>query len=224
MEKRPLPRSARRHPRRPAQTRAQRRRAHVRLCRSRPRAPGPLDAMGRRHAQRRRRGGLDPSACAASGTPATRSPTPSFVEPTASTWATSACTPLRRSTQRCELGYWILGDFEGQGYMSEAVRVLEAACFAVGFHRIGIRCSSKNARSAGVPRRSGYTLDGTLRQHALERGERRDTLVFSKLAATLSRRRRTGPRCRSARRCRCSAPTAPTARAGCSAPSPWSRP
>ena len=29
----------------------------------------------------------------------------------------------------CELGYWILGDFEGQGYMSEAVTALESAPF-----------------------------------------------------------------------------------------------
>ena len=44
----------------------------------------------------------------------------------------------------CEFGYWILGDFEGQGYVSEAVCVLERACFAIGFERVEIRCSSVN--------------------------------------------------------------------------------
>ncbi len=84
---------------------------------------------------------------------------------------------------RCEIGYWILGDFEGAGFMSEAVRVLERALFAHGFNRIEIRCDALNARSAGVPRRNGYALEGTLRQHAYEQGRFRDTLVFSKLAS-----------------------------------------
>lgn len=80
-----------------------------------------------------------------------------------------------------EIGYWILGDFEGQGYMTEAVRALEGALFKVGFNRVQIRCSTLNARSANVPRACGYTYEGTIRQDALDRGTFRDTLVFSKL-------------------------------------------
>lgn len=81
----------------------------------------------------------------------------------------------------CEVGYWILGAFEGRGYVAEAVALLEAACFQRGFHRIEIRCNAHNARSAAVPRRLGYELDGTLRQNAIEHGQYRDTLVFGKL-------------------------------------------
>lgn len=88
---------------------------------------------------------------------------------------------------RCEIGYWILGRFEGQGYMSEAVRALEATCFETGFHRVEIRCSSKNVRSASIPERLGYRHEGTLREDSLEKGVRRDTLVFAKL--------RTDPAC-----------------------------
>ncbi len=84
--------------------------------------------------------------------------------------------------RRCGLGYWMLGAFEGQGYMSEAVGLVERAAFALGFHRIEMRCSSANARSASIPRRNGYRLDGVLRQDAIEDGAFRDTLVFSKLA------------------------------------------
>ena len=86
------------------------------------------------------------------------------------------------SHERCELGYWILGDFEGQGLVSEAVGLVERAAFALGFHRIEIRCSSANQRSANIPRRSGYRLDGVLREDAVDNGRYRDTLVFSKLA------------------------------------------
>src|SRR4051794_36674200 len=38
--------------------------------------------------------------------------------------------------RRCEIGYWILSRFEGQGYVSEAVHALEKVLFALGFHRI----------------------------------------------------------------------------------------
>lgn len=87
--------------------------------------------------------------------------------------------------QRCEIGYWIAGPFEGKGYMSEAVRALEQACFKAGFHRVEIRCSAKNLRSAAVPQRLGYHLDGCLRQDSIEHGKFRDTLVFSKLKTDL---------------------------------------
>ena len=87
---------------------------------------------------------------------------------------------------RCEFGYWILGDFEGQGYVSEAVGVLEKAIFNLGFNRIEIRCASTNSHSANIPRRNGYHLDGTLRQDAIENGQYRDTLVFAKLKSDQS--------------------------------------
>jgi RimJ/RimL family protein N-acetyltransferase len=82
----------------------------------------------------------------------------------------------------CELGYWILGDFEGQGFMSESVQVLDKYAFDNGFHRVQIRCSSINERSSAVPTRCGYVHEGTFRENAIERGKYRDTKMFSKLA------------------------------------------
>lgn len=81
----------------------------------------------------------------------------------------------------CELGYWILGDYEGQGYMSEAVRTLEGTMFKLGFNRVQIRCNSVNARSANVPRACGYKQEGTIREDAIELGKFRNTMVFGKL-------------------------------------------
>lgn len=82
---------------------------------------------------------------------------------------------------RCELGYWILQDFEGMGYVSEAVRALECAVFELGFNRIEIRCSSRNLRSSRVPERNRYLLEGVLRQHMFEQDAFRDTHVYAKL-------------------------------------------
>ena len=81
----------------------------------------------------------------------------------------------------CEIGYWILGDYEGQGLMSKAVRVLEKHLFEVGFNRVQIRCSDLNERSAGVPERCGYFYEGTARMDAFVMGAYRNTKTFSKL-------------------------------------------
>jgi len=81
----------------------------------------------------------------------------------------------------CEFGYWILSGFEGKGYVSEAVTALAEVSFGLGFHRLEIRCSSHNPKSAAIPKRLGYSLDGTLRENVIEQGRYRDTLVFAKL-------------------------------------------
>jgi len=83
--------------------------------------------------------------------------------------------------ERCELGYWLTGSGEGKGYMAEAVGLIEAELFRLGFHRIEIRCNSRNARSAAVPKRCGYVLEGVLREDVVEQGARRDTMVWAKL-------------------------------------------
>lgn len=80
-----------------------------------------------------------------------------------------------------ELGYWILGKFEGQGFMSEAVQVVEKHLFEIGFHRVQIRCSDLNERSAGVPERTSYVYEGTAREDAIEKGKYRNTKIYSKL-------------------------------------------
>jgi ribosomal-protein-serine acetyltransferase len=84
--------------------------------------------------------------------------------------------------ERVEIGYWIAGEAEGKGIMTEAVGVLERELFRMGFHRIEIHCDPENARSAAVPRRCGYILEATLRDHKVEQGKRRGTLIWAKLA------------------------------------------
>ncbi len=84
---------------------------------------------------------------------------------------------------RCELGYWIVNEFSGKGLVSEAVEILEAECFRLGFHRIEIRCSSQNEKSAFVALRNHYILEGYLKDEVIENGEFRDTFIFAKRSA-----------------------------------------
>ncbi|MFZ4713232.1 MAG: GNAT family N-acetyltransferase [Bacteriovoracaceae bacterium] len=89
-------------------------------------------------------------------------------------------------THEClELGCWLSKDFEGKGYLSEAIKLLEGEAFKLGFNRIEIRCSNKNFRSVEMAKGNQYILDGTLRQNAIEHGQFRDTHIFSKCKSDL---------------------------------------
>lgn len=81
----------------------------------------------------------------------------------------------------CELGYWLLGSFEGAGYMREAVTALEKHLFEIGFNRIEIRCEPNNMRSSRVPGALGYSYEGLLRENIKWQDRYRDTLIYSKI-------------------------------------------
>jgi len=87
---------------------------------------------------------------------------------------------------RCELGYWIGGDHEGVGYVTEAVGLLEWCLARVGFHRIEIRCDPDNVRSAAVPRRRGYELEGVLRDQVWLGDRFRSTQIWAKVATPVT--------------------------------------
>lgn len=89
--------------------------------------------------------------------------------------------------EHLELGYWILGDYEGKGYIAEAVKALEKVAFDLGFQRIEIRCDPANARSAAVPQKCGYRQEGHFRKHAKDKdGNLHDTLIFAKIRDDLN--------------------------------------
>jgi RimJ/RimL family protein N-acetyltransferase len=48
--------------------------------------------------------------------------------------------------------------------------------------RVEIRCAEKNLPSRRVAERAGFQLEGTLRHHARECGQLRDTAVYSVIA------------------------------------------
>lgn len=80
-----------------------------------------------------------------------------------------------------EIGYWLRASVEGHGYMTETVKLLVDYAFSsYNAQRVEIRCDARNARSAAVPRRLGFTQDAYMRHNARATdGTLRDTLVFS---------------------------------------------
>lgn len=82
---------------------------------------------------------------------------------------------------RTEIGYWLLPSHRGQGVVSEAVRDLcHWAIRAREIHRIQIRCAVENHSSNAIPRRLGFTLEGTERDgERLVSGLYTDIRVYS---------------------------------------------
>ncbi len=80
-----------------------------------------------------------------------------------------------------EMGYWLRASAEGYGYVTEAAQLLtNYALDSLQANRLEIRCDELNVRSAAVPKRLGYVLEGRLRnQMTTSDGRLRTTLIFS---------------------------------------------
>ncbi len=82
-----------------------------------------------------------------------------------------------------EIGYWIRASEAGRGLGTEATAALTRVGLELcGADRIEIRVEPENAPSLAIPRKLGFTEEGTLRRR-LDAGEpdgpRRDVVVFS---------------------------------------------
>jgi ribosomal-protein-serine acetyltransferase len=63
------------------------------------------------------------------------------------------------------IGYWLAAAARGTGVMTQACRAVIGAGFRhYGLHRIEIRCATGNHKSGAIPRRLGFTYEGTIRE------------------------------------------------------------
>ena len=80
-----------------------------------------------------------------------------------------------------EIGYWLSEDYNGNGYMADAVQLIEKQSFEAGLNRIYIRCETENLPSCRVAERTGYKLEGTHKQMLLKNDRFRDVNCYAKL-------------------------------------------
>ena len=83
-----------------------------------------------------------------------------------------------------EIGYWCRTQFQGQGYISEAVRAITQFGFEIAdAKRLFIRCDSQNSRSRRVAESCGFQFEGEARSDSLSADGKsvRSTLCFSML-------------------------------------------
>lgn len=78
----------------------------------------------------------------------------------------------------CEIGYWIDRQAEGKGVITKACQAMIDYAFGeLEMNRVEIRCSTENTRSAAVPTRLGFKLEGKLRQAEVLHGRAHDFLI-----------------------------------------------
>ena len=83
--------------------------------------------------------------------------------------------------QRTEIGYWLLPAYRGKGIVTNTVRYLcQWAVRERNMNRIQIRCAVGNIPSNAIPKRLGFTLEGTEREgELLTSGEYVNVNVYS---------------------------------------------
>jgi RimJ/RimL family protein N-acetyltransferase len=70
----------------------------------------------------------------------------------------------RLGESELEIGYWIHKDHINQGLVTESTAALVKVAFElILIHRIEIHCDPENFASAAIPRKLGFTHEGTLR-------------------------------------------------------------
>lgn len=70
----------------------------------------------------------------------------------------------RLGENELEIGYWIHKDFINHGLVTESTAALIKVAFEIiHIHRLEIHCDPANYPSAAIPRKLGFTHEGTLR-------------------------------------------------------------
>jgi RimJ/RimL family protein N-acetyltransferase len=89
-----------------------------------------------------------------------------------------------------EIGYWVREDAIGQGIATEVTAVLTRVGFEqCGLRRVDVQVDPANERSLRIPRRLGFTEDGTLRgrlEPKEDGGAWRDSVLFTMLEPELA--------------------------------------
>ena len=92
--------------------------------------------------------------------------------------------PIDVNNKSAELSYFI-GDksFWGKGYATEAINLCVDYCFeTLGLHKVQAGCFEKNIGSHKALLKSGFELEGRLRQRILDiDGDRQDHLWFGRI-------------------------------------------
>ena len=84
--------------------------------------------------------------------------------------------------EKCEIGYKLSGDYQGQGYAREGIAcVLQIAFEELGLRRIEAYCMPENASSIRLLESLHFQPEGRLRQYVQINGRYEDHLLYSLL-------------------------------------------
>ncbi len=95
--------------------------------------------------------------------------------------ATGGVHPAKRST--IEIGIGVLETHHGRGIGRALMAGLEAWARAAGIHRLQLPVVTSNASAIALYRKSGFTIEGTLRESARVDSRHLDQYMMAKLLA-----------------------------------------
>lgn len=106
-----------------------------------------------------------------------------FAKETGELVGSSGLHRINWKVRKFEIGYWAVTAHSGKGYITEAVERITQYCIEeLQANRVEIRCDALNVKSAAVPKRLGFKLEGVLRKDDVDpNGNLRDTFVFAKV-------------------------------------------
>jgi RimJ/RimL family protein N-acetyltransferase len=88
----------------------------------------------------------------------------------------------RLGDRQLEIGYWLHKDYVNRGLVTESTAALVKVAFEVlHIHRLEIHCDPRNVASAAIPRKLGFTHEGTLRAKTRFLEGWRDTMIWGLL-------------------------------------------
>lgn len=86
-----------------------------------------------------------------------------------------------------EVGYWTAAEARGQGYTTEAVRLLvDWAWDHLPWERLEAHVAAENDASLRVMEKVGFEREAVLRQRVRVGGRRRDAVIFSRMRPGLA--------------------------------------
>jgi aminoglycoside 6'-N-acetyltransferase len=86
---------------------------------------------------------------------------------------------LHDNRMQADLGFTLAGEWQGNGYATEAVRTVLGYLFGQGLHRVSAECDARNERSARLLQRVGFQREGYRPGYTWLKGEWTDDYLFS---------------------------------------------
>ncbi len=89
---------------------------------------------------------------------------------------------LDKNHKKAEIGYWLLREHWGKGYITEAVPlVIKYGFEQLGLHRIEAIVETENTNSKKLMERLGFDHEGTLMECELKNGKYISLDIYAKL-------------------------------------------
>lgn len=87
---------------------------------------------------------------------------------------------ISTASKRAEVSYILNSDFQGKGYVNEAISTVINFCFnEMKFIRVQARCSTDNIDSEKVMQKAGMSFEGILKKYWILKGEIKDVKLYA---------------------------------------------